>query len=352
MASQNVGVDPDLAKSFKAVLTVVPASCGDQYVGGANQDYMKALSTLQVSLGQIASPNPDPNDPNVTAAANNATLARTSALQMAQGFGADPLAPTVQKLIEDPIANVEPKLKGLGAAALNNGGKSLCSDFKGLMNKYPFNPQSTNEATIGDVNMIFKPGEGSMWRFYDQGLQKLLPKQGNQYVPAPGGTVMLLPPFVTFFNRVAAFSTALYAGGPDPHFTYSLQPVRSEGIQSVALNIDGTTLTSNGGNGEAKQFTWPGTQSGAQPTVNLGGNTNIGWETHPGLWGVFKFLWRAETPAGPNKLEWVIRTGDQPMRLPDGKPLTVRFDLNMGASPTVFQKGYFSSLTCVATVAK
>jgi type VI protein secretion system component VasK len=119
----------------------------------------------------------------------------------------------------------------------------------------------------------------------------------------------------------------------------------------VTLAIDGQTLTSNGGNGAAKQFSWPGTQSGAQPIVNLGGTTDIGWETHQGLWGVFKFFWRAETPAGPGRLEWVIRTGDQPMRLPDGKPLTVRFDLDMGATPPVFQKGYFSGWSCPAVVA-
>jgi type VI secretion system protein ImpL len=353
MASQSVGVDPEISKSFKPLLTVVPASCGDQYVGPTNQDYMKALSALQVSLGQITSP--DPNDPNVAVAANNASAAKVSTAQMAQGFGVDPLASTVQKLIEDPIANVEPKLKGLGAAALNKGGKNLCVDFKALMNKYPFNPQSTMEATLADVNSIFKPMEGSMWKFYDQSLQKPLPKQGNQYVAVPGGTVTLLPPFVSFFNRIAAFSNALYAGGSDPHFTYSLQPVRSEGIQSVTLALDGQSLTSKGDNGPAKQFTWPGTQSGAQPTVNLGGNTDIAWETYTGLWGVFRFFARADKPAGASavsRLEWVIRTGDQPMRLPDGKPLTVRFDLDMGASPLVFQKGYLSSMSCVADVAK
>jgi type VI secretion system protein ImpL len=349
MASQNVGVDPEIAKSFKAVLTVVPASCGDQNIGGANQDYMKSLVTLQASLGQITSP--DPNDPNVAAAANNAQLATIAANQMAQGFGADTLAPTVQKLVLDPIANVEPKLKGLGAAALNKGGKNLCADFKMLTNKYPFSPLSTTEATLADVNMIFKPMEGSLWKFYEQNnLQKVLPKQGNQYVAVPGGPVTLLPGFVNFFNRMATFSTALYAGGPDPHFTYSLQPVQSAGIQSMTLNIDGESLASTSGGGAAKQFTWPGNQTGVQGTYN----GSYGWARWPGLWGVFRFLAKADTPAGPgarSRVEWLQRSGDQFVTGPDGKTLTIRFDLDMGNSPTVFQKGYFSSLTCVADVA-
>ncbi|HEY1756953.1 MAG TPA: ImcF-related family protein [Bryobacteraceae bacterium] len=353
MASQNVGVDADISKAFKPLLAVVPPSCGDQYVGPTNQDYMKALLALQLSLGQITSP--DPNDPNVAAAASNAAAAKIVTGGMAQGFGVDPLAQTVQKLIEDPIAQVEPLVKGLGAAELNKGGKSLCMDFKALMTKYPFNPSSTAEATIADVNGLFKPMEGSMWKFYDQKLLKLLPKQGAVYVAAPGGSPSLLPNFVSFFNRLAQFSGVLYEGTTDPHFTYSLKPVPSEGIDSVTLNIDGQTLTSSGGNGTVKQFTWPGAQPGVRATAKFGGSTDITWATYTGLWSVFRFFGRAEKPAGAgtsSSLEWVIRIGDQPAQLPNGKPLTVRFDLDMGASPAVFYKGYFSSLTCVADVAK
>jgi hypothetical protein len=47
----------------------------------------------------------------------------------------------------------------------------------------------------------------------------------------------------------------------------------------------------------------------------------------------------------------VMRTGDQ-VSIVNGKPLTIRYDLDMGASPPVFQKGYLSSMTCVADVAK
>ncbi len=354
MASQSVGVDPEISKSFKPLLAVVPASCGDQYVGPTNQDYMKALLALQVSLGQISG-NPDPNDPNVAQAANQATSAKVVTGQMAQGFGVDPLASTVQKLIEDPIAHVEPLVKGLGAAALNKGGKNLCADLKSLMNKYPFNASSTNEATIQDVNAIFKPAEGSLWKFYDQNLQRLLPKQGPTYVAASGGNPTLLPGFVAFFNRMAAFSNALYAGSTDPHFTYSLKPVPSEGIQSVTLNIDAQSITYSGGNAAAKQFTWPAPQPGVRATAKFGGSTEITWATYPGLWGVFRFFNKAEKPVGAGQtssLEWVIRIGDQPAQLPNGKPLTVRFDLDMGSSPPVFQHGYFSSFGCVADVAR
>jgi hypothetical protein len=47
-----------------------------------------------------------------------------------------------------------------------------------------------------------------------------------------------------------------------------------------------------------------------------------------------------------------IRIGKDGAMLPSGKPLTVRFEFDMGGGPQVFQKGYFSRMTCVSNVAK
>ena len=47
-----------------------------------------------------------------------------------------------------------------------------------------------------------------------------------------------------------------------------------------------------------------------------------------------------------------MRAGKNPLLLPNGKPLTVRFELDMGGGPQVFEKGYFSRMACVAEVAK
>ena len=57
-------------------------------------------------------------------------------------------------------------------------------------------------------------------------------------------------------------------------------------------------------------------------------------------------------PAGSGQsLEWVIRAGKDPMMLPNGKPLTVRFELDMAGAPPVFQRGYWSRMACVAELA-
>jgi len=85
------------------------------------------------------------------------------------------------------------------------------------------------------------------------------------------------------------------------------------------------------------------------------GGTPIAWSTSDGLWAIFVFFNKAEAwrPVGNTSvLEWIVRFGKDPALLPSGKPLTVRFELDMGNAPQVFQKGYFSRMSCVSAVAK
>jgi len=244
----------------------------------------------------------------------------------------------------------------LGPAELNGKGRALCAQLRPLLSKYPFNPSASVQATLPEVNAVFRKPDGALWVFYDANLQKLLPRQGAQYVSVPAAGINLNPAFVAFFNRAAGLSDALYAGGvQEPHLTYTLKPVPSEGIQGITLRLDGLVLTASATDTTPKQFTWPGTSvREAKASVRFGG-TDLGWSTHEGLWGVFQFFEEAERwqPAGAGyQLEWVVRAGKSPMTLPSGRPLTVRFELNMGGLPPVFEKGYLSRIGCVAEVAR
>jgi type VI secretion system protein ImpL len=358
LASQNTAVDlPDVANAFQPVQVAVPPTLVDRYIAPANQTYMNALVTLQASVDAVAQ---TPTD-NAAAATTltNAMNAHVAAKQVAQAFRIDAdahIEGVVQKLMEDPITYVEALLRTLGPAELNGKGKTLCSIYRPVLNKFPFNPAATPQATVDDVNALFKKPDGALWKFYDENLQKLLPKQGSQYVAATVGNVTLTPQFVAFFNQAAAFAEALYAGGtPDPHFTYTLKPVPSDGIEAMGLHLDGQDFTYSGGDATAKQFVWQGTGAhGAKATIKFG-STDLAWASYDGLWAVFQFFNQADTwhPAGNgNILEWIVRAGKNPMLLPSGKPLTVRFELDMGAFPPVFQKGYFARMACVADVAK
>jgi type VI secretion system protein ImpL len=344
VASQNVAVDsPDVGKNFKALDSVMPPNSMD-YVGPGNKDYMSALSVLQSAVEQVAAEPGPVSDAAAAPVLDKANAARQITKTMALAFGTDPAGHDVSRILEDPITQVQGLLKGLGPAELNGKGKQLCDQFRQVSSKYPFNPNAAVDATLDNVNAIFKPKDGAFWAFYNANLLKLLPKQGNSYVADPAAPVHLTPSFVAFFNRAAAFSDAIYAGTPDPHFTYSIKPVKAEGTDSTILSIDGQTLSFSGT--AAKQFVW----SGASHEVKGSLPPLPGYFfDKSGLWAIFRFFGTADTeqPTGPSTAVYgrIIRSNQGPIA-------TVRFELDMGANPPILHKGYLSSLSCVADVAK
>ena len=352
LVSQNTAIgDPVIANAFKAAQSVVQPGSPEQLIGPGNTSYMQSLVTLQGSVDQIAGQPGAPNDAAAQQTLQQAAAAKNNVGQMALTFGSDLERDAVRQLLEAPITYIEPLLRGVGAAELNGGGKGLCAKFRVVMAKYPFNPNATVQATLADVNSLFKPHEGALWTFYESSLQKLLPKQGSQYVAAAQGTVSVTPSFVNFFNHAAAFSDGLYAGGSvDPHLSYTLKPLPSEGIQNLTLHIDGQTLTSSASGAAPKPFAWPGGGTHeARASVKFGNGPDLEWSSNEGLWAVFQFIGQAEKWQGAT-YDWIIRAGKNPVKLPNGNPLTVRIEVN--AAPPVFQRGYFSSLACEATVAR
>ncbi|HJT90030.1 MAG TPA: ImcF-related family protein, partial [Bryobacteraceae bacterium] len=361
VASQNTAVDdPAVANVFQPVQTVVPPQSTDRYIAPPNQNYMNALVTLQTSLEGVAGQPGQPSDAAAGQTLTNATQAKVTTRQMAQAFRLDSsghIEADTQKLLEEPITYVEGLLRSLGPAELNAKGKALCAQFRPVMAKYPFNPNATAEASIAEVNALLHKPDGALWMFYDPSVQKILPKQGAGYVPNAAAGVTVNPAFVNFFNNAAAFSDAIYAGNAsDPHLTYTLKPEQSEGIQSGTLHLDGQTLAYAGSAAAPKQFTWQGSgMHEARATVKFGNGPDLAWSNSTGVWAVFQFFAKAERwqPVGSAQmLEWVIRIGKDPVTLPNGKPLTVRFDLDMTGGPQVFQRGYFSRMACVAEVAR
>ena len=113
--------------------------------------------------------------------------------------------------------------------------------------------------------------------------------------------------------------------------------------------IDGQAADFNA-SGAAKQFTWPGAAHGVQLTVKFKGSTPYEYPSYDGLWAVFQFVGDADKRVG-SEIEMALRAGKQGRAvLYNGQPVIVRFDL--AANPPVFDKGYFSGLSCVAEVAK
>ena len=354
LASQNTAVDdPNVADLFQPVQAIVPPTATDRFIQPPNQNYMNALVQLQTSLEAIASQPGTVTDAAAAPTLSNAQQAIVNTRQMAQTFRIDSeghIETAAQKLLEDPITNAQGLLRALGPAELNGKGKDLCAQMRPLFSKYPFSPNATAQATLQDIDAIFKPKEGALWAFYDANLQKVLARQGSQFAPVAGAGMTVNPAFLSFLNRAAQFADLAYANNSaDAHFTYTVKPVVSPDTDSIKLVIDGQPADFNA-SAAGKQFTWPGAAHGVQLTVKFKGSTPYEYPSYDGLWAVFQFVGDADKRVG-SQIEMALRAGKQGRAvLYNGQPVIVRFDL--AANPPVFDKAYFTGLSCVAEVAK
>lgn len=357
LASQNTAVDdPTVAGIFQPVQAVVPPNATDRYIQAPNQNYMNALVQLQTSLDAIASQPGTPSEAAAAPTLNNAQQAIVNTRQMAQTFSIDKeghIETAAQKLLEDPITGVQGLLRGLGPADLNAKGKDLCTQMRAVLAKYPFNPGATAQATLADVNSIFKPKDGALWQFYDANLQKVVVRQGSQFVPAPGGAgaITVNPSFLGFLNRASLFTEEAYANNAsDPHLTFTVKAIPTADTDTIKVMINGQTGDLTGA-APSKAFTWPGNAQNAALSVFFKGDTapHEIYSTD-GLWAIFKMVGDANTRQG-SQVEWIMESGrSHTPVLRNGQPITARLDIT--ANPPVLDKGYFAGLSCVAEVAK
>jgi type VI secretion system protein ImpL len=344
-----VGV-PEVDGMFRAAQSVVPPP-GDIPASPANQPYMTGLVGLQNSLDPVANQPGSPNEQAAAPITAQEQSAKGKVGEMALSFGNDPEAGTVRRLLEAPITNVDPLLRGLGAQTLNGAGQSFCSQYKALMRKYPFNPSATEMADVQEMNAIFKPKDGELWKFYDATLKNILPRQGSHFVPGPTTGFTIAPKFVSFLERAAAFSDALYHAGADPHLEFQLRPT-SPNVQTVQLGIEGQSYVFPGGAPTFRKFTWPGSTHAVQLSGKMkdGNDFSSPANAYQGQWAIFLFFddtenWR-QTGA-TNSLEWkqkVGRTGRV--------TASIQLELDMLGAPPVFQREYRAGLACVADVAR
>ena len=362
VASVNTSVpDPDTAAPYQPVQYVTPPGCMDRYIQANNSSYASALVSLQSSMERVARSGGDVKDELVSQTMDDATNAYKVPRQIAQSFRTDRegnVHGMVEKLMEDPIRQAEGVLGRLGPSQINTEARRFCGDFAGLTNKYPFNTASQTDATLDEINAIFRPGDGKIATFASSNLRNYLEQRGNEWVRKSDSRVQISDAFLRFLNRATALSDALYkSGAKDPSLAYDMKALPAEGMKSVTLSLDGQVLKAAGAGGESKDFTWPGTGVRAAKLSGSLGGPELGFITYDGLWAAFRFFGdadRFQASGSAYTLQWVPRQGQagQPMRLDSGKALALPFLLDLKGAPPIFQKGYLSGFQCVSDVAR
>jgi type VI secretion system protein ImpL len=352
LASRNTGVDSTtIARAFQPVHQVMPPSVTDRYIDEGNAGYISALAGLQGSLEQVAAAAGPGRTGAMMQAMSSADQVRSAVRTISQTFSlegdARAVGSSVQSLLQAPLLGMDTMLGGLPAGEINQLGASFCAPFRAVTAKYPFTPRATTEASIDELAALFQPGSSALWTFYEDALQDVLVRQGPRFAPRVGATPQPTPQFVTFFNRAAELSQALYGGsGSSPEVSFLLRAQTTDDLPEITINIDGVPQTFTRTFAAARTFTWVGAQARqARLSAQIGGVETTLLETR-GPWAVFHLLQAADwEPQGTGRytLRW---------RIP-GREQIVTAELNMPpGTPPIFSRDYMSQLTCVPQIVR
>lgn len=352
VASRQSVVDTQyIAPALHPAQAVTPPADSVRYIGPANQEYMGALAGLQAALGGVAAAPPGGADALVAQAMTSVTGARLAAQKITQQFSATAdgtVRAAVTRLLDDPVSRVEPYLRNYGAKELNAKGGAFCSSYRSVLAKYPFNPEASAQATPEEVAALFKPVTGGLWAFYDETVQNVLTRQGNEYVSKGGGSITVSPAFRAFFNKAAAVSETLFPQGATvPQLTFDVRPVLVDGVSEVDVTIDGST-NQYGKVSRAHSFTWHATPSSA---ASIGGRANaaspkVMVQSYSGPWAPFQLFdhaARSTMTGNVLRAEWTAA---------GGAPVRVGLEVDFGRNAPVLRKGYFAGFTCVGRIAQ
>lgn len=377
----NTTVDSAMIKDFQPVHVVTPPEITDKFISEKNQPYMNGLLGLQGELQQVANLPPAVDTASTQElvraaqqASSEASRARVSARQVSQEFdlgaGGGAMAGYVEKALLSPIDAVTavlnatisrrppaarvaaapaPRATSAAAAAeaaeLNKRGAAICTRIDKLTASFPFNPESTRDASIADVKSILAPSTGELWVFQKERLTPYLTKSGNTWVAKGGGEVELSEAFVTFFNAAAEVSAALFSEDPaTPMVRWLASGVLTDKTQLLILKNNGREARF-----DKKSFknevVWPATNGrDAELQAQFKKNKPVTVRKAGGDWAIFRLVATAESSDGQSAT-WNA-TGK------DSEPVTVKFEALRREASSILTRGWLGRMSCVAQVTR
>ncbi len=213
--------------------------------------------------------------------------------------------------------------------------------------RFPFNPNG-QDLPLSMLAQYLKPGDGSLWAFYEAELKMFLTPSENQWAASTliGAQVDFAPGFLEFLGRANAVRQALYgSGGADPTITFDLTPEPTPGMTESLLDIDGQKLLYRNERALPQPFTWPGKSGSPQAKISISitsSGERPGIPTIDGEWAFFRLLGRASV--APQSQTAYGVTWSLPGA--DGRKFDVRYRLQARNVQNPFLPQFFSRVRC------
>ncbi|HEY9226394.1 MAG TPA: ImcF-related family protein, partial [Gemmatimonadaceae bacterium] len=361
VVSQNTNVPiPAVAAAFQSAQLVIPPGDTTKLINEKNGPYMGALSTLQQSLDKAANASGPDAIAAASEASSNASNAHAAARQMASGFTISQASvqAIVQNLLEAPITNADGLINNFGATDINARARTFCQAARTVLAKYPFSPDASQQASIGEVTTLIKPGSGTLWRFYNEALATAVERQGNQFVAAAASKAKVDQSFINFLSRAATFADVLFKDNTaDPHLSFGLSPIPTEQFATVTFTMDGDPVRSSAnGNMASIMVDWPRVGRDVKLSAGSGGTEPFAVGPFSGPWALFQLFnladdnWRPVANGG-YRVGWDVSARAQRSGVSPGAKITLEIT-NIGSAMPVLKRGFFSGYNCSGDLAR
>jgi type VI protein secretion system component VasK len=186
-----------------------------------------------------------------------------------------------------------------------------------LLAMRPFKPDGS-PATLDQVNAVFHPNSGMLWRLLDDQLSPWLMRAGAGFAQKPGSALSLNPRFLDQINRAVQFSAALYPSGQlGPRLAFAVQPQATDAA-IVTLSIDGASTTFSRSRTGMRPFEWVGVES-QSASLAIANGAEVKTIVRTGTWAIFELFASARSWSGAGvryTAEWEYQSAGQKRALP------------------------------------
>lgn len=254
--------------------------------------YEEQLHTVRDAL-QAHLDTPDGTDEALQTALQTARTT-TRALIESQEIG---WRPRIEALLWPPI---EGSSSSVAMGQASGAGRSWCTEVympyrRNILDAYPMNP-SGHDVSLEDFGAFYMPQEGTLWAFYDEVLERRIPKEGDSFVFATAlgqqASNAYRRQLLQYLERANDITNVFFPPGAEgPSVRFDARIVPSPRIATSELCVGGTCYEHHNGPERWVRYTWPGESPEAGATLELRGEGGIHERLEQqGEWGLFRLL--------------------------------------------------------------
>ena len=285
------------------------------------------------------------DNPNEANEAVNTALqsARTTTVALIESQEIEAWRPQLEALLMPPIQGTSTAV-AMGEAS--GAGRSWCTEVympyhRNILDGYPLNP-SGHDVPLADFGAFYMPEEGTLWAFYNEVLQRRIPKEGDTFTFATNVNVSASRAYrrqlLQYLERANDISNVFFPPGSEgPTVEFDARILPSPRVATQELCVGGVCVEHHNGPERWHRYTWPGDSPEAGASLEVRGEGGLHEKLEQtGEWGLFRLLEQGHRHlrrAWPPRLHHDLAPEGPSARRQHGDPSRPAATLPSSASP-------------------